>query len=393
MASSSAVSESLARVDPAWLPRWWPLAGAAFLVVATCVVYLPALEGDFILDDDLLLLNDLVKAPDGLYRMWFSTEAVDYWPVSNSTLWIEWRFWGRNPLGYHVTNLVLHLAASLLVWAALRELSIPGAFLAALLFAVHPVNVESVAWISQRKTLMATVFFLLSVLWYVKAEKRQSPGLWYWLSFAAYVLGMLSKASIATLPLVLLLITWFRRDRIERRDLVRVAPFFLITIPLVLVNLWFRTHGSGEELRLGGLSRAVVGSRRRALVLSLQGGAALEPDLYLPAVGDSAEQSVLVAAAVCLGRVVRGLDLAARAVVGSPRVVCLVVLLAGAVARAGLCRRVVYALVVGERSLSVHVDHGGRRAGGCGVLPHGLPMRRQRPSPWWELSQRRWSAC
>jgi tetratricopeptide (TPR) repeat protein len=147
----------------------------------------------------------------------------------------------------------LHLGTSLLVWIVLGELSIPGAFLAALLFAVHPVNVESVAWISQRKTIMAGLFALLSIYWYLKADRPAAPhearliryGAWPWyaLSLAAFVLGMLSKASIATLPFILLLIVWWRRGRLTRGDLVRMAPFVMIAIPLVAVNMWFRGHG------------------------------------------------------------------------------------------------------------------------------------------------------
>src|SRR5262249_9561705 len=150
------------------------------LIVVTCLCYWPGLTGGFILDDDLLLQNDLVKDPQhGLYRMWVpksvqkligyevpGEDPIDYWPVSNASLWFEWRLWGERPSGYHVTNLVIHLAVSLLIWRLLRQWSAPGAFLAALLFAVHPVNVDSVIWISQRKTIMAMFFFLLSVLWY-----------------------------------------------------------------------------------------------------------------------------------------------------------------------------------------------------------------------------------
>src|SRR5262249_44719351 len=158
----------------------------------------------------------------------------------------EWRLWGAQPTGYHVTNLALHLASALLIWAILRRLAIPGAVLAAALFLVHPVNVESVAWIAQRKNVLSMVFFLLSVLWYVKSEfraeappatvgaskgrqaspRRAQPdraagvGLWYWLSLAAFTAAMLSKASVAALPAMLLLLVWWKRGAITRSDIL-----------------------------------------------------------------------------------------------------------------------------------------------------------------------------
>src|SRR5262249_47046133 len=149
----------------------------------------------------LLTDNPLIKASDGLYRIWCTTEAIDYWPVCNSTLWFEWRLWGLNPTGYHIVNLILHVTAALLIWMILSRLALPGAFLAGLLFAVHPVNVESVAWISQCKSVLAMQFFLLSILAYLHAETPQpsAPAAmrWYWLSLAAFVLAMLSKGSVA----------------------------------------------------------------------------------------------------------------------------------------------------------------------------------------------------
>ncbi len=155
--------------------RWSLWGGIALIALAACVAYLPALRGQFILDDDIYLTNaPVIRASDGLYRIWCTSQALDYYPVTNTSLWLEWRLWGLNPLGYHVTNLLLHVAACLLIWAILRQLAIPGAFLAALLFAVHPLNVESVAWIAQRKGLLALVFFLLSILWYVREEQRRT---------------------------------------------------------------------------------------------------------------------------------------------------------------------------------------------------------------------------
>jgi tetratricopeptide (TPR) repeat protein len=241
--------------------------GALLLAASTLLAYWPALRGSFLFDDPSLLTDSpLVKAADGLRRMWLTTEAIDYWPVTNSTFWLEWRLWGSNPTGYHVTNVLLHIAAGLLVWAILRRLSVPGAWLAAMLFTLHPVNVQSVAWIAQRKNTLSMVFFLLSMLMYLAFDRadaasvRQDPRkgrpasrrqesqpvfAWYWVSLAAFVLAMLSKGSVAILPGVLLLLTWWRRERLTQRDLIRVLPFLAVAIALTLVNLWFQSRMVG----------------------------------------------------------------------------------------------------------------------------------------------------
>ncbi len=269
------------------------LAGVALIALAAFFAYLPSLCGAFVLDDDKLLTdNRYIKAADGLYQFWCTTQALDYWPVSNTSLWLEWRLWGMNSTGYHVTNLILHIAASLLIWIILRKLAIPGAFLAAMLFAVHPVNVESVAWISSRKNLLAMLFFLLSILCYLIFEIPSSltyhhsstssihcpPStvhrpLFYWLSLLAFVLAMLSKGSVAILPLLLLLIVWWRRTGtvpifasakmglspfVSRWDLLKLAPFFLIAIVLAAVNVWFQTHGTGEVIRNAGFAERLL---------------------------------------------------------------------------------------------------------------------------------------
>jgi protein O-mannosyl-transferase len=243
------------------------LAGAALIIVATCVAYLPVLRGAFILDDNKLLTeNSLIKASDGLYRFWCSTEPQDYWPATNTSLWLEWRLWGTNPTGYHVTNLLLHIGAALLVWATLRKLAIPGAFLAALLFAVHPVNVESVAWIAQRKNTLAMVFFLLSILWYLKADIERPPGehqgvgRWYGLSLLAFTLAMLSKGSVAILPLVLLGIAWWQRQRITKSDLAMTVPFFVVAIVFTCANIWFQKHGTDVVIRDVSFSQRLAGA-------------------------------------------------------------------------------------------------------------------------------------
>lgn len=230
------------------------LIAAAVLILLTCAVYLPAMSGSFIMDDDMLLTqNRLVRAPNGLYRIWFTTEPMDYWPLTNTTLWLEWRLWGMNSTGYHLTNLALHILDSLLIWLVLRKLAVPGAFLAALLFTVHPVNVESVAWIAQRKNLLAMLFFVVSILCYLQSENERPPAkdprhgsllsIWYCLSLLAFLLAMLSKGSVAVLPVVLLLLIWWKRSRIGFHDFIRVSPHFLLAVLLVGMNIWFQTHG------------------------------------------------------------------------------------------------------------------------------------------------------
>jgi tetratricopeptide (TPR) repeat protein len=260
------------------------LAGAAIIALAVFFAYHPSINGGFILDDDALLTkNALIGSPDGLYQFWCTAKAEDFWPVTNSALWIEWRLWGMNSTGYHIANLILHVAEALLIWIILRKLSIPGAFWAAIIFAVHPVNVESVAWISQRKNMMAMLFFLLSILWYLKffelahrptfgwcplAAKQSTTHcppptthyyFWYWLSLAAFVLAMLSKGSAVVLPVLLLGIIWWLHPLIKL-DMVRTAPFFLVAMVLAAINMWFQTHGSGEVLRVASFSERLLGA-------------------------------------------------------------------------------------------------------------------------------------
>ena len=234
--------------------------GALLIVVVTVAIYWPALNGGFLIDDDKLISdNSLVRSSDGFLRIWTTTQAMDYWPLTNTSFWLEWRLWGSNPTGYHVTNLLLHLAATFLLWAILRKLAIPGAFLAALLFAVHPVNVESIAWISQRKNTLAMFFFLLSILWWLRATERRTRR-WYWLSLLAFTLAMLSKGSVAVLPFVLLLIVWWQKRRVDKSDLLRTVPFFVVAIVLTAVNVWFQKHGLDVVVRDVNFGQRLAGA-------------------------------------------------------------------------------------------------------------------------------------
>jgi protein O-mannosyl-transferase len=237
-----------------------PTLGAILLLAGLAVLaYAPALHGGFVFDDDnLLTRNPLIPAADGLRRFWFTGEAVDYWPVTMTSFWVEWRLWGLDPTGYHVTNLLLHIGDALLIWVILRRLGMPGAYGAALLFAVHPVNVQSVAWIAQRKNTLSLLFFLASIYAFLRtrwgsggAEATRNSGRWYGLSLLAFLLAMLSKGSVAVLPLVLLgLVAW--RRRLELADLLTAAPFLAVALALTLVNIQFQNHGLTAPIRAAG---------------------------------------------------------------------------------------------------------------------------------------------
>jgi tetratricopeptide (TPR) repeat protein len=263
-------------ISPTDSRRFW--LGAAVLAGITLLAYLPAFRGGFVWDDDSFLTqNPLVRASDGLRRFWFTTQAADYWPVTSSTLWLEWRLWGMNAAGYHATNVALHIAEVAMIWAILRRLAMPGAFLAALLFAIHPVNVESVTWIAQRKNLTAMLFYLASIYCFLRTDwfregtgsRGPSPPIvgtaagridpFYWLSLLAFILAMLSKGSVAPLPIVLLgLIAWRRLP--ATRDLLSIAPFFAVGAVLAAVNVWFQTHGSAVVIRTAGFWQRLLGA-------------------------------------------------------------------------------------------------------------------------------------
>lgn len=221
---------------------------ALILVVITVVVYLPAIvHGGFIWDDNALLTdNATIKDNAGLYTIWFTTKLVDYVPLTSTSFWIEWRLWHMNPMGYHVTNVLLHALAAVLLWRVLKRLQIPGAWVAGLLFAVHPVCVASAAWIAERKNTLSMVFYLLSILWFVRFDDesaRGKAGKWFVLSLVSFVLALLSKGSVTVLPAVLLLIVWWRRDRISQKDFLRTVPFWVLAVAFAAITIFIQHRG------------------------------------------------------------------------------------------------------------------------------------------------------
>jgi tetratricopeptide (TPR) repeat protein len=218
----------------------FPFREAAVIVLAAVLAYLPALRGDFVFDDSILLIEQqLIHAADGLWRIWFTAEACDYYPVTWTVCWLQWQLWGPHPLGYHIVNILLHAVNAVLVFQVLKRLEIRGAWLAGLLFAVHPVNVAAVAWISEQKTTLAMLFFLATVLSFLRFERNQRWG-WYFLSVGCYLLSLLAKPAAVMWPVVLLGLAWWRRRRLARADFARSLPFLLLSVVIAPVTVWFQ---------------------------------------------------------------------------------------------------------------------------------------------------------
>jgi tetratricopeptide (TPR) repeat protein len=220
----------------------------ALLLVAVVAVYWPSLRGGFIWDD-VLYLRDTpsIHSDDGLRRIWFTTESRDYYPVTYSAYWLEWRFWRGNTLGYRAVNLALHAAGALLLWWLLARLSLDGAWLAALLFAVHPVNVPSVAWICELKNLLAFPLAVLSIIAFQQHE-RSRRWQFFSVSLLCFMLALLSKPAVVGLPVVILMLIWWRQRELRRVEWLRLGPFFGLAAVFGAVTVWFQTHRAlGDE--------------------------------------------------------------------------------------------------------------------------------------------------
>ena len=256
--------------DPNRPQRW--LIPAALLLV-TLVAYLPALRAGFIWDDDAYVTeNTTLESLDGLRRIWFEIGATDqYYPLVFTSFWIEHHLWGENPLGYHFVNIVLHALSACLLWLILKRLAIPGAALAAAIFALHPVHVESVAWITERKNVLSGVFYLAAALTYLRfagltqpeiaAPRRRST---YALALILFLAALLSKTVTASLPAAILLLIWWKHGRLRLVDILPLIPFFALGLAAGLLTAWIESHhvGAGQiDWQLSFLDRCLIAGR------------------------------------------------------------------------------------------------------------------------------------
>src|SRR6266567_7151933 len=250
-------------------PRGRVLIFAVVLTAVTILAYRPAWHGGFLWDDDdYIIKNELLTAPDGWQRIWFSLDSPSqYFPFTYSTFRIEHALWGLNTTGYHWVNLLLHVGSALLVWAVLARLRVPGAWLAAAIFALHPVQVESVAWITERKNVLMGFFFLLTLLaWIVFIDERtKRPWPFYGLALVFYVLALSAKSTACTLPAALLLILWLQKRRINTRRLIQILPFVILGMGMGLLAVWWVRYHQGTSRAvfafLTPIERILIASR------------------------------------------------------------------------------------------------------------------------------------
>ena len=251
-------------------------AHSALAVAALCLLvavsYFPALSAGFVWDDVILTESTSLHTWSGLAQIWFTPRGLiqheaHYWPLLYTLFWLEHKLWGLAPLGYHVVNLLLHTGVVLLLWRLLRRLEVPGAWFAAAVFAVHPLHVESVAWVIGRKDMLATVFYLSSVLAYIRftemprGGRRGGP---YLLAMMLFVLGLLSKSITVTLPVALLLWHWWRYGRVTLADCSRTLPFFLVGLGITLADYAYSTSLEPVAFGYTPLERGLIAARALA---------------------------------------------------------------------------------------------------------------------------------
>lgn len=293
--------DSPSNAASAILRRFAPLALGLLIVGVTFAIYWPALSGEYLWDDLGHVTRPDLRSLAGLRRIWFEIGTTQqYYPLLHSAFWLEHRLWGDATLGYHVVNVLLHASAACLFAAVLRRLAVPGAGLAALFFAVHPVCVESVAWISEQKNTLSAVLYLAAALAYLKWHGRParecvlntdgtplppcpSPALarergrftptrrslrslfWYCFASFLFLCALLTKTVTATLPAALLVIVWWQRGRLGwRRDVVPLLPWLVAGAASGLLTAWFERKligAEGAEFELSLVERGLLAGR------------------------------------------------------------------------------------------------------------------------------------
>ena len=230
------------------------------------VSYLPAmLWGGFVWDDRIITEAPPIREVSGLWQIWFSPGALrmwegHYWPLVYSTFWLEHKLWGFAPAGYHIVNVALHLANTLLLWHLLARWGVSGAWVIAAVFAVHPLHVESVAWVIDRKDLLSTLFYLTAFSAYTRFVAERAPRR-YLLALFLFALGMMCKSIVVTLPVALSIWHWWQQGRVTGADVFRLIPFFAVGLFIAIADASF--YRSNEVISFGYsfLERVLLAAR------------------------------------------------------------------------------------------------------------------------------------
>jgi tetratricopeptide (TPR) repeat protein len=251
------------RESPGWPGRHWVLS--ALLFAALLLAYYPALHGTPVWDDEHHLTRPDLRSWAGLARIWFDLGATQqYYPVTHSAFWLEHSLWGDWFTGYHLVNVILHTVSALLLVRILRRLEIRGAWLAGALWALHPVQVESVAWMSELKNTLSGVCYFGAGLLYLRFDRERSPKV-YFAAFGLFIIGLFAKSVIDTLPAALLLIFYWKRGKLLwQRDVVPLIPVFVIGIAAGLVTASVERTligAEGDNFNFSLLERGLIAGR------------------------------------------------------------------------------------------------------------------------------------
>ena len=216
-------------------------------------------------DDASHITRPELQSLHGLWRIWFDLGATQqYYPLLHSAFWVEHKLWGDALLGYHLTNVLLHASSACLVVLIMRRLALPGAWLAGFIFALHPVCVEAVAWISEQKSTLSTLFYLSAALAYLHFDRTRRRSTYY-LALALFILALLTKTVTATLPAALLVVFWWQRGRLDwKRDWLPLAPWLALGATAGLFTAWVeRTYigAQGSNFTLSFLARILLAGR------------------------------------------------------------------------------------------------------------------------------------
>ena len=236
------------------------------LGLLVAVSYYPAVLGGFVWDDRAFTEAAPVREPSGLRHIWFSPSEIQgeghYWPLTYTTFWLDHRLWGFAPAGFHAVNLLLHFANVLLLWRLLLRMAVPGAWMIAALFAVHPVHVEAVAWVIGRKDLLAMLFYLSAGRAWLRFLDEPHPSrqyTCYGLALALFAAGLLCKSIGVTLPVALLICQWWRHGHVTWVDMRRVAPFFAVGLGVAAADLsYYREDVAAWITRYSPVERVLL---------------------------------------------------------------------------------------------------------------------------------------